>query len=99
MAMRSRTRRAEFEAGTENQLSLQNLPPPDTSRWVARRKAQVASAVQSGQLTVDEACRVYKLTLEELTAWQQTLRQFGVRGLQATRHIRRPETPWIGRHV
>jgi hypothetical protein len=92
MAMQNRTSRAD-------QLSLASLPPPDTSRWVARRKAQVASAVQSGVLSVDEACRIYKLTLEELTSWQRSLRQFGVRGLQATRHIRRPESPWISRHV
>ena len=67
-----------------------DLPPPDTRRWVAGRKAQVAAAVQNGILTVEEACDRYRLSVEELTAWQRALNQFGVRGLRATRRIRRP---------
>lgn len=95
MAMQNGNQRT----GSSEQEQLGDLPPPDTRRWVARRKAQVASAVQSGRLSVDEACRIYKLTLEELTSWQRTLGQFGVRGLQATRHLPRPEAPWMTRHV
>ncbi|HEY0445617.1 MAG TPA: DUF1153 domain-containing protein [Allosphingosinicella sp.] len=66
-------------------ISLDRLPPPDTSRWVARRKAQVVAAVEAGLLTADEACRRYKLTVEELISWQRALYRFGLRGLQATR--------------
>jgi hypothetical protein len=46
-------------------LTLESLPPPGTSRWVVRRKAEVVSAVSGGLLTVDEACARYGLTLEE----------------------------------
>ena len=69
---------------TGEPLTLESLPPPNTSRWVARRKAQVVAAVQSGLLTVDEACKLYKLTVEEFVAWQRALYRFGVRGLQIT---------------
>jgi Protein of unknown function (DUF1153) len=65
-------------------LTLDSLPPPNTSRWVARRKAQVVGAVQAGLLTVDEACKLYKLSVEEFVAWQRALYRFGVRGLQIT---------------
>ena len=65
-------------------LTLESLPPPNTTRWVARRKAQVVAAVQAGLLTVDEACRLYKLTLEEFVSWQRALYRFGLRGLQIT---------------
>ena len=31
------------------------LPPPNTRRWVVRRKAAVVAAVQSGKITLEEA--------------------------------------------
>ena len=37
-------------------LTLDSLPPPSTTRWVVRRKAEVVAAVNGGLLTVDEAC-------------------------------------------
>ena len=36
-------------------LTLDSLPPPSTTRWVVRRKAEVVSAVNGGLLSVDEA--------------------------------------------
>ena len=38
------------------------LPPPDTKRWVVRRKAAVVAAVRAGVITVQEACRRYQLS-------------------------------------
>jgi hypothetical protein len=61
------------------------LPPADTSRWVARRKAQVVEAIQSGRLSLDEALRRYKLSVEEFGAWKRALYRFGVQGLRAAR--------------
>jgi Protein of unknown function (DUF1153) len=71
-------------AASLSALTLDSLPPVDTSRWVARRKAEVVSAVETGLITVDEACRLYKLTLEEFLGWQRALFRFGVHGLQVT---------------
>ena len=42
-------------------LTLDSLPPPTTTRWVVRRKAEVVAAVNGGLLTVDEACERYGL--------------------------------------
>ena len=36
-------------------LTLEDLPPQNTQRWVPRRKAEVVAAVNGGLLTVDEA--------------------------------------------
>src|SRR5260370_32165528 len=33
-------------------LLMQDLPPPNTKRWVVRRKAAVVAAVRSGGLTI-----------------------------------------------
>ena len=46
-------------------LTLETLPPSNTIRWVARRKAEVVAAVNGGLLTNDEACERYNLTIEE----------------------------------
>ena len=44
-------------------LSIADLPPPDTKRWVVRRKAEVVAAVNGGLLTIDEVLERYGLTL------------------------------------
>ena len=37
-------------------LTLADLPPPNTERWVIRRKAEVVAAVRGGLLSLDDAC-------------------------------------------
>jgi len=66
-------------------LTLDSLPPPGTSRWVVRRKAEVVSAVNGGLLTVDEACARYGLSLEEFAGWQRAVDRSGMPGLRVTR--------------
>ncbi|MCS6986183.1 MAG: DUF1153 domain-containing protein [Sphingomonadaceae bacterium] len=66
-------------------LTLDTLPPPDTTRWVARRKAEVLAAIEGGLLTVEEACARYRLSPEELRLWQEALERAGVPGLRVTR--------------
>jgi hypothetical protein len=62
-----------------------DLPPPDTKRWVARRKAVVVNAVRSGAISLEEACRRYELSVEEFLAWQRAIETHGVAGLRVTR--------------
>jgi hypothetical protein len=62
-----------------------DLPPPNTKRWVARRKAVVVNAVRSGAITLEEVCRRYELSLEEFLAWQRAIDTHGVAGLRVTR--------------
>jgi hypothetical protein len=66
-------------------LTLSNLPPGDTERWVIRRKAEVVAAVRGGLLSLDEACDRYRLTSEEFLAWQKSIDQHGLAGLRTTR--------------
>ena len=42
-----------------------DLPPPNTRRWVVRRKAAVVTAVRTGRITLEEALQRYQLTEEE----------------------------------
>jgi len=66
-------------------MSETDLPPPDTKRWVMRRKAEVVNGVRSGLISLEEACRRYTLSVEEFLSWQRLIDSHGVRGLRATR--------------
>lgn len=85
--------RMKFAIGPNGHtLTLPDLPPPRTRRWVSRRKAEVVAAVQGGLLTLGEACDRYALSVEEFLSWQHAVQHFGVEGLRATlaqkyRHI------------
>ena len=69
----------------QNQMMLNELPPPDTKRWVVRRKAAVVAAVKNGAITLEEVCRRYNLSVEEFLSWQEMIDKHGVRGLRVTR--------------
>lgn len=66
-------------------MSLDDLPPPDTKRWVIRRKAEVVAGVRSGLISLEEACRRYTLSVEEFLSWQRLIESHGLRGLRTTR--------------
>lgn len=66
-------------------LTLDNLPPRNTTRWVVRRKAEVVAAVSGGLLSVEDACERYGLTLEEFASWQRAIERAGMPGLRVTR--------------
>ncbi|MGQ3672382.1 CtrA inhibitor SciP [Xanthobacter sp. TB0136] len=66
-------------------LTIADLPPPDTRRWVIRRKAEVVAAVRGGLLSLDEACRRYTLTVDEFLSWQASIDRHGLPGLRTTR--------------
>ena len=63
-------------------LTIADLPPPETKRWVIRRKAEVVAAVRGGLLSLDEACERYKLTVDEFLSWQRSIDRHGLPGLQ-----------------
>jgi hypothetical protein len=60
------------------------LPSPD-ARWSAQRKASVVAAVARGEISLDQACTRYLLTMEEFTAWQRAANDSGLKGLMARR--------------
>jgi transposase-like protein len=64
---------------------IEQLPDPNTRRWSIRRKAAVVAAVRSGGITIEEACRVYQLSVEEFLFWQRAFETHGLAGLRVTR--------------
>ncbi len=66
-------------------MTLADLPPPGTRRWVIRRKAKVVAAVRGGLVSLEEACQRYHLSVEEFLGWQRMIERHGVPGLRVTR--------------
>ncbi len=73
-------------------MTMGDLPPPDTKRWVVRRKAEVVAGVRGGLITLEEACRRYRLSVDEFRSWERLLQRHGIEGLRTTRIMkyRRP---------
>jgi hypothetical protein len=66
-------------------LTIADLPPRTTKRWVIRRKAEVVAAVRGGLLSLEAACDRYTLTEEEYASWEKAIDRHGMQGLRATK--------------
>jgi hypothetical protein len=67
-----------------SKLTRSDLPPANTKRWVARRKATVVAAVDNGLMEATEACSMYHLSDEELDLWRSAVDQHGAAALRVT---------------
>ena len=60
--------------------------PSLSRRWTVRRKAAVIEAVRGCWVPIEEACRLYKLSVDEFLAWERDIDRYGMHGLRATRY-------------
>lgn len=75
-----------FVVGPDGErMTMADLPEPDTSRWVPRRKARVVAAVDGGLIPLEAALKRYGLSEEEFDSWRSGLARFGMRGLCVTK--------------
>jgi hypothetical protein len=65
-------------------MSRADLPPANTKRWVASRKAAVVQGVAYGLMSRKEALERYCLSEEEFEEWVTAAGRHGVDGLKAT---------------
>ena len=65
-------------------LTRADLPPKDTTRWVASRKAVVVKAVVFGLIPEAEALDRYGLSEEEFALWRKAVELHGEKGLKVT---------------
>ncbi|WP_284163110.1 DUF1153 domain-containing protein [Frigidibacter sp. SD6-1] len=65
-------------------MTRADLPPSETRRWVASRKARVVRAVQYGLLPLKEALDRYGLSEEEFDLWRVAVEQYGEKALKVT---------------
>lgn len=84
-AVRRDGKRANYIIGPNGDvITLADLPSPSTTRWVIRRKAEVVLAVHAGMLSLDDACRRYRLTAEEFMSWKTAIERHGLLALRTT---------------
>ncbi|MEM8869352.1 MAG: DUF1153 domain-containing protein [Pseudomonadota bacterium] len=67
-----------------SKLTRSDLPPRNTRRWVARRKAVIVMAVNAGLLSEAEAQEMYGISSEELHSWRISMETHGTSALRAT---------------
>lgn len=65
-------------------LTRADLPPKDTRRWVASRKAILVHAVNHGLIPLSEVLERYGLSEEEFHLWASAVSRHGVAGLKVT---------------
>jgi hypothetical protein len=65
-------------------MTRADLPPTDTRRWVASRKASVIKAVGAGLLTRAEALDQYSLSDDEFSEWETAVAEHGEAALKTT---------------
>ena len=65
-------------------MTAQDLPAPETTRWVVRRKAEVVAGVRGGLISFKEACNRYNLSVDEFESWIELFDNYGLSGLRAT---------------
>jgi len=66
-------------------VSLEELPPVETTHWVVGRKAIVVHAVMDNVISADDACARYGLSTEEFESWYRLVERHGTPGLRCTR--------------
>ncbi|WP_128253994.1 DUF1153 domain-containing protein [Falsirhodobacter deserti] len=65
-------------------LTRADLPPAETRRWVASRKAIVVKAVLYGLIPEEEALERYDLSEEEFNFWRAAVELHGENALKVT---------------
>jgi hypothetical protein len=63
-------------------LTRRELPPTFRLRWTARRKAEVVIAVETGILSLNEACARYLISPEEFFTWKNDYARQGMESLR-----------------
>jgi hypothetical protein len=65
-------------------LTRADLPPKETRRWVASRKAIIVHAVAHGLISRAEVLERYALSEEEFDLWSEAITKHGIAGLKVT---------------
>lgn len=65
-------------------MTRADLPPKQTRRWVASRKAAVVRAVKAGLLEREKALELYSLSDAEFSEWERAVDTYGEAALKAT---------------
>ncbi len=65
-------------------MTLADLPPAKTKRWVASRKAAVVRGVAYGLISQADALKRYQVSEDEFLGWVRAVSEHGEEALKAT---------------
>lgn len=65
-------------------MTLADLPPANTRRWVASRKASVVRGVAYGLISQSDALQKYQISQDEFHGWVRAVSEHGEDALKAT---------------
>ena len=65
-------------------MTQADLPPADTKRWVASRKAAVVRGVAYGLIAQSDALKRYQISEDEFHEWVKAVAAHGEEALKAT---------------
>lgn len=65
-------------------MTRADLPPPETRRWVASRKAAVVRGVVYGLINQNDALARYQISEDEFLEWVRAVSEHGEDALKAT---------------
>ena len=65
-------------------MTQADLPPANTKRWVASRKAAVVRGVAYGLITQSDALKRYQISEEEFLQWVRAVSEHGEDALKTT---------------
>ncbi|WP_299675041.1 DUF1153 domain-containing protein [uncultured Roseobacter sp.] len=65
-------------------MTQADLPPANTKRWVASRKAAVVRGVAYGLIAQSEALKRYQISEDEFHEWVKAVSEHGEDALKAT---------------
>ncbi len=65
-------------------MTQADLPPAQTKRWVASRKAAVVRGVAYGLITQSDALKRYQISEDEFHEWVKAVAAHGEEALKAT---------------
>lgn len=70
--------------GDGSVMTIADLPPARTRRWVASRKAAVVRGVVNGLISKDDALERYSLSEDEFIEWVRAVSTHGESALKVT---------------
>ena len=70
--------------------------PSAGQRWTVRRKAAVVEGVRGGWMPIEEACRLYNISVDEFLAWERDIDRNGIPGLRGAPVIKSVATQTFG---
>lgn len=78
------TKSGSMSLSGATESSSADLPPRDTRRWVASRKAEVIKLVEEGQLSKETVLEHFEISDEEFRLWQLAVHCHGIDALKVT---------------